>query len=172
MRRIFVFLILFLFCFSWQTCAKQLSIQDIMDNLPEIKNTYCDFTQEKYISNSGIKLVSGGKFQFDKENGVIFETLYPIQNTISYSASANQKINRIVNAISNQNFSALEKNFDLVFDEKETSWYLQLTPKTDSQMAQVLKFIELSGNKQSIEKIHIYNVNSDYTLLKFSCPKE
>ena len=62
------------------------SADSVAKNLPELNSTSCKFSQEKSFKNTTLK--SGGNFQFIKDKGVIFETLYPVKSTTSYKNSS------------------------------------------------------------------------------------
>ena len=137
--------------------------KQIMDSIPEIKNITCKFTQEKTIPNSPAILKSGGNFSFQKEQGVIFETLYPVQITTTYNK--NEQINKIISDIARKNYSSLEKNFRFFFKKQDKNWELGLIP-TNSQIKQYLKRIYITGD-DDIKAIRIDNIDESYTKIIF-----
>ena len=68
-------------------------------------------------------------FKFDKNEGIFFETTYPIKSTTSYSNKDNQQINDIILAISNKKYSKLDKMFDFYYEKKGLIWTWGLKPK-------------------------------------------
>lgn len=137
--------------------------------LPAFNSTSCKFSQTKILVNKGstnVTLKSGGDFQFIKDKGVIFETKYPIESVSSYTSSQNKYVSSIINAISNKNYTFLEKNFDLYYIKPSEQWELVLVPKPASSAAQHLKMIYLKGNKH-ISFLAIETVNSK-TSINFS----
>ncbi len=167
-----IFLILILFLFSPKVLAdvfdKPSNVSSVVKSLPEIKNVSCKFTQEKFIANSAMTLKSGGNFVFDRNNGVIFETLYPVKSTVSYSSNSNKQINRVVNSIINKNYSDLEKNFNIYFEKNSLLWSLGLIPRRETATAEVIDKLKISGNSY-IKTIEIKTIGGDITTLNFTC---
>lgn len=81
--------------------------KNIAKNMPSLKDAVCTFTQEKTIGSTSLK--SGGNFKFIKSKGAIFETEYPIKSTVSYTSAQNKQMNEVIMAISNKNYSYLDK---------------------------------------------------------------
>lgn len=143
-------------------------IKDVVNNLPPMKSVSCTFKQQKTFGNTTLN--SGGDFQFIENKGVIFKTKYPIQSTTTYSSASNKQINDIILAISNKNYSYLEKNFDINFEKSaNNSWILNLAPKNSTVKAH-LKSIYINGDT-GIKRIVINSVNSGKTDISFICGK-
>ena len=87
--------------------------QTVVESLPQFNSISCKFTQEKVFPQRTLQ--SGGNFHFIKEKGVIFETLYPVKTTTSYTSSGNKQINEIITSIANKNYSVINKNFNLFY---------------------------------------------------------
>ena len=146
--------------FSHKVRPKDISI-------PEFKNASCKFTQEKYLNNSTNVLKSGGDFQFFAKKGVIFNTLYPVKYTTSYTSGQNKYITDIIISISKKDYSYIEKNFDIYFQKYGSKWELALKPKAKSPAASHLKNIIISGNT-GIDQININTLNNGSTKLNFT----
>ncbi len=135
--------------------------------VPQYKNVSCKFTQTKTIPNSQAYVKSGGNFKFKSENGVIFETLYPIKTTTSYTTGQNKRISDIITAVSKKDYSYLNKNFDLFYIKNNAGWKLALKPKTSSKAGSVMNSIIISGG-QFINQIDINTLNSGNTNINFT----
>ena len=101
--------------FNHPSTSKAISSQ-----MPKLKDVSCKFTQEKYIGSAVLK--SGGNFQFVKNKGAIFETLYPIKSTVSYTSAQNKQMNDVIVAVSNRNYSYLDRNFSLFYKKENNNW--------------------------------------------------
>ena len=138
--------------------------KEISNNMPELKNASCKFTQEKHLDSAVLK--SGGNFKFVKDKGAIFETLYPIKSTDSYTSAKNKQINEIMNAVSNKKFAYLDKNFNLYFAKENDLWTIGLKPKKDSAVSSQLHDIIIKG-KSDIKFIKISTVKNGTTEISF-----
>ena len=134
--------------------------------MPVLKDASCTFTQEKYIGS--VVLKSGGNFKFIKNKGAIFETLYPIKSTVSYTSSQNKQMNDVIVAISNKNFAYLDKNFNLYYKNENGRWTVGLKPKNGSAAASQLNDIVVKG-LVDIDNIRINTVKNGITDISFKC---
>lgn len=153
-----IFFIFFLLS-SQVVFAQPLS--DIIDEIPAYESIKCKFRQEKQISDMVLK--SSGDFVFEKGKGVIFYTTYPIKNTTAYTTREYRQINNIINAISNKDYSRLEKDFEFVFDKP----ILKLHPKQSTPAYNYLKAIEIQTGKTKIDKIVISTCDGTKTTIYF-----
>ena len=149
---------------------KQVLFNDVISELPSFSDVSCKFSQEKYLKNSGVSLLSGGNFYFKKSSGITFETLYPINSIVSYTKNSNRQIGKIIDAISNKNYSFIDKNFKVYFEKKSNLWILVLVPQNNMHASEVLDYIEISGNN-TIDSIIVKSLNGDKTKLQFVCPR-
>ena len=147
--------------FSHPSTSRAISAQML-----KLKDVSCKFTQEKYIGSAVLK--SGGNFQFIKGKGAIFETLYPIKSTVSYTSSQNKQMNDIIVAISNRNYSYLDKNFSLFYKKENNNWIIGLKPKKGSVTASQLHDIIIKGNVD-INNIKIDTIKNGTTDINFKC---
>ena len=139
---------------------------DVAEKLPQLHSVVCKFTQEKTLKNKTLK--SGGNFEFIKDKGVIFETLYPVKTTSSYTSSQNKQISDIITGIANKDYSFINKNFNLFYISENLNWTLALTPKKKSPAYGQLESIIIYG-KDDINSLKINTTNGMNTSINFSC---
>ena len=138
----------------------------ISSQMPKLKGVSCKFTQEKYIGSAVLK--SGGNFQFVKNKGAIFETLYPIKSTVSYTSAQNKQMNDVIVAVSNRNYSYLDRNFSLFYKKENNNWTIGLKPKKGSVTASQLHDIVIKGSVD-INNIKIDTTKNGITDIHFKC---
>ncbi len=139
---------------------------EVAEKLPPLNNITCKFTQEKTFKNKTVK--SGGNFEFIKDKGVIFETLYPVKSTSTYTSEGNKQISGIITGIANKNYSYINKNFNLFYISSAANWTLALKPKEKSPAFGQLESITINGTK-SINKMIIETTNGVTTEINFYC---
>lgn len=169
MKKIIFILSLFLIsssCYAQEEVFNHKVLTDAIEIAP-FRDVVCKFEQEKTIPASNSIIKSGGDFKFVLKKGVIFETLYPVKYTTSYTSKENKYVNDIIVGISKKNFSQIEKTFDVHYMKQNEKWVLGLTPKADSPAALQLKNIIIFGQKD-IDRIYINTINNGSTKLKFS----
>lgn len=171
MRKIFIFLLIILFgmsiCFASDDVFNHPSTSKaISSQMPKLKDVSCKFTQEKYIGSAVLK--SGGNFQFVKNKGAIFETLYPIKSTVSYTSAQNKQMNDVIVAVSNRNYSYLDRNFLLFYKKENNNWTIGLKPKKGSVTASQLHDIVIKGSVD-INNIKIDTIKNGITDIHFKC---
>ena len=147
--------------FNHPSTSKAISSQ-----MPKLKDVSCKFTQEKYIGSAVLK--SGGNFQFVKNKGAIFETLYPIKSTVSYTSAQNKQMNDVIVAVSNRNYSYLDRNFSLFYKKENNNWTIGLKPKKGSVTASQLHDIVIKGSVD-INNIKIDTIKNGITDIHFKC---
>lgn len=147
--------------FNHPSTSKAISSQ-----MPKLKDVSCKFTQEKYINS--VVLKSGGNFKFVKSKGAIFETLYPIKSTVSYTSAQNKQMNDVIVAVSNKNYSYLDKNFSLYYKRENGNWTIGLKPKKGTIIASQLNNIIIKGNVD-INNIKIDAIKNGTTDIHFKC---
>ncbi len=147
--------------FNYPSNAKEIS-----SKMPKLRDVSCKFTQEKHIGSAILK--SGGNFKFVRGKGAIFETLYPIKSTVSYNSSQNKQMNDVIVAISNKNYSYLDRNFDLYYVRENNYWTVGLKPKHGSAVSSQLNYIIVKG-ETDISNIKIGTVKNGITDIFFKC---
>lgn len=135
--------------------------------LPQYRLVSCNFTQVKTIPNSAAEVKSGGIFKYRSDNGVIFETTYPVRATVAYTTEQSKKIAEIISAITRKDSTYLNQNFDLYYIKNEKDWRLSLTPKKTSKTASVMQSIIIEG-AQYINQIDINTIKSGNTKINFT----
>ena len=171
MRKTFIFLLIILSgmstCFASDDVFNHPSTSKaISSQMPKLKDVSCKFTQEKYIGSAVLK--SGGNFQFVKNKGAIFETLYPIKSTVSYTSAQNKQMNDVIVAVSNRNYSYLDRNFLLFYKKENNNWTIGLKPKKGSITASQLHDIVIKGSVD-INNIKIDTIKNGITDIHFKC---
>lgn len=140
--------------------------REVAEKLPQLNSVTCKFTQEKTIRNKTLK--SGGNFKFIKDKGVIFETLYPVKSTSTYTSDSNKQISGIITGIANKDYSYINKNFNLFYISSAANWTFALKPKEKSPAFGQLESITINGTK-SINKMIIETTNGVTTEINFYC---
>ena len=168
MKKLSLFLILCFLSISVQANVYEhkATLETISKKIPQMENIKCKFKQEKTLQNIQKPVLSSGDFEFKKNEGVYFYTTYPIKSNVSYSGKNYKQINNVVSAISNKNFSKLEKEFDFYFEESDSQWRLGLKPK-DKELSNYLSQITVEGENY-IRKINIVQKNGNQTTIWFS----
>ena len=169
MKKLFITLLSFLIISSANASEEVFNHKVSTDviKIAPFRDVVCKFEQEKTIPASNTTIKSGGDFRFVLKKGVIFETLYPVKYTTSYTSKENKYVNDIIVGISKKNFSQIEKTFDIHYMKQNEKWVLGLIPKADSPAALQLKNIIIFGQKD-IDRIYINTINNGSTKLKFS----
>ena len=163
-----ILLVSFICVNSVMAFGSRKNAREIAEQIPELKNISCKFTQKKIQED--LVLNSGGNFKFISDKGVVFETLYPIKMITTYNSPRNKHINDIILAVSKKDYTYLDKNFDLSFTKLDDKWQLVLNPKKDV-IKKHLNSVTIDGSKD-IDRIFIDTVNSGQTEILFECGKE
>lgn len=150
--------------FAFNVFDAPASVADIVKIIPEFKDVNCQFRQEKFVPTSNITLVSGGKFKFEKNKGVTFYVMYPINTTISYSNKDFKQISNVLNAISNKSYTSLEKDFNFFFQKSKSFWIIGLVPKNNSPLHKRIKSIQIEGESSISKMIILFGDNSRSTI--------
>lgn len=135
--------------------------------VPEYGLVNCKFSQIKTIPNSASGLKSGGNFRFNPAKGVVFETLYPIKSTTSYTSDENKRISDVIISVTRKDYSWLNKNFDLYYVKTGAEWRLALKPKKVNKASGMLDSIIIAGSKY-INEIDINTLKSGSTKINFT----
>jgi len=106
-------------------------------------------------------------FSFDITKGVVFETLYPVKSTTAYTTEQSKRISDIIIAISNKDYSYINKNFDTYYVKSYSNWELALKPQKTSKAQNVMNSIVIYGNNY-IDKLEINTVKSGNTKISFT----
>ena len=142
------------------------ALSSIAEKIPVIESVKCKFKQEKTMPNIAKPLVSGGDFEFVKDKGVYFYTLYPIKSTVDYTNKNYKQVNDIVKAISAKKYEKLEKEFSFFFTGNSGNWTLGLKPKQNSPAKNYITSITIQGSSY-INQININQTNGNKTAIWF-----
>ena len=176
-QKVRFFLLLTVVSFSTSTLA---TLQDTIFN--KAKNTESInslFIQERKISVLPLPLISTGKFQFHYQEGLLWETLEPVQSRIIISKKGIQaednfakteikgssQLGQILLSLFSGDLATLETYFFIIIKGDVNKWNLLLKPKNSLLSAQIAS-ISIEG-KESIESIYLVETNGDSSSLKF-----
>ena len=167
MKNLKLLIIVFFLSLSVQADVfdQKSDIQTISKKIPQMDNIKCKFRQEKIIQNIQKPVISGGDFEFKKNEGVYFYTTYPVKSGVSYSGKNYKQVNDIINAISNKKYSRLDNEFNFYFEKNNSDWILGLKPK-DDEVSKYLSQITIEGSNR-INKINIVQKNGNRTTIWF-----
>ena len=190
--------LLAIFTFTLSTAAfENLKIQTVKSMEPEFKvlskalsttkTLKANFTQSKKIKVLKRPLKSSGELIFDRAVGVYWKLTKPFESTViidnnklvsidddgkKVSIKAEDKpmlygFTKIFLSIFSGNTEELKKHFVIYYGKKESAWEIGLTPKSIG-LKKVLNKILLSGEKESVSTITLWESNGDITEIKFS----
>ena len=167
MKKIFLILTLLLFsCAHADIFNYPNKLEYISKQIPDLKSIKCTFREEKNLVNIEKPLVSGGDFEFIKGKGVYFHTKYPVESSVSYTASGYKRINDIINAIASKRYSKLEKEFNFYYEKNDIVWSIGLKPKKNSDAYNYINSVILYGTSY-INRIIINQTNGNKTSIWF-----
>ena len=173
-----------------------LAAQQASPSIPEVltahlKNTpmlHVEFVQTRTLAALSRPLKTTGRLVLSKDHGVIWQVRKPINLTyvvglkgmmeVGPDGKAKQKsakdvpvvaqMGRILQALLQGRWSALEDYFTLRGEGKADRWKIMLVPKP--QTAAFLKGVQVTGGK-FIERIHVDEVSGDGMDLVFDHPR-
>ena len=173
-----LFLMLTLVCFSTSIFS---TLKDtIFNQAKDTKSINSSFIQERRISVLPLPLVSTGKFKFQYQEGILWETLKPIQSTIIISENGIQEennferteiggssqIGKVLLGLFSGDLASLESYFFIVTKGDVNKWNLFLEPKNSLVSSQIAS-ISIEG-RESVESIYLVEANGDSSRLKFN----
>jgi hypothetical protein len=145
----------------------KISAKELSKILPTLNDIDCKFKQEKVLKNINKPLISGGNFSFKKQEGIFFETTYPIKSTTSYTNKDCEQINEIIMAISNKKSTKLDSKFNFYYEKLENIWTLGLRPKEKTNIDKYIDSITIKG-LDNIQEIVILMKDGSKTTQWFS----
>ena len=176
--KVHFFLLLITVSFSTPTFA---TLQDIIFNkAKDIESINSLFIQERKISVLPLPLITTGKFQFHYQEGLLLETLDPVQSRIIISEKGikveenlaeteikgSSQLGKILLSLFLGDLASLEEYFFIVTKGDVNKWNIFLKPKNSLVSAQIAS-ISVAG-KESVESIHLVETNGDSSNLKFN----
>lgn len=133
------------------------------------------FTQQRHISVLSMPLRSSGEFNFDKTDGLIWQTLSPINNTVKINRDqgvlagstakgftavpASHMLAEIFLGVFSGDLASLEQLFAIEPVATDGGWRIKLTP-TLAAMQDYIDVIYLNG-EQEISAINLHEKNGD-----------
>jgi len=169
--------------------------KDIVEKAKSVRTIKSDFKQEKVLSFLSKKIVSGGKFIFEKKdsvNKVKWEYTVPFKYTIvidgsrifmkdsnrvtSFEMSSSrvfEEINRIMVGSLNGTILNDSENFFINIEKKGRELNVFMTPRDKSEMSKYFKTIEmiLDKNDLTVSRLSMIEVSGDRTDLFFTGKK-
>ena len=173
-----LFLMLTLVCFSTSIFS---TLKDtIFNQAKDTKSINSSFIQERRISVLPLPLVSTGNFKFQYQEGILWETLKPIQSTIIISENGIQEennferteiggssqIGKVLLGLFSGDLASLESYFFIVTKGDVNKWNLFLEPKNSLVSSQIAS-ISIEG-RESVDSIYLVEANGDSSSLKFN----
>jgi len=163
-------------------------IRRITQACSEVSSIECAFRQEKDMSVMAEKIVSGGRFWFEKEKKLRWEYTDPFSYLIIISGDQmmvrdDQKVN-LINIQSNKVFREINtmivgairgtlledrKNFAASLEENAQQWIATLIPQ-NPKVRESLSEITIFFNKRdlSVDRLIMRESSGDYTRINFS----
>lgn len=160
-------------------------IEKVQERLVLDKVVSGRFQQDKYIAVLPQPLRSEGRFSYDPEQGLDWETLSPIANRLRFNeqgivqtvdskvvweVDAGQPavvtISQVMSSVLAMNWEVLQEYFMLSGSVSADSWQLHLEPR-EAVLKQVVDAIAISGNRD-VESLTLMEANGDRTEIKFS----
>ena len=176
-QKVHFFLLLNVVFFS--TSAFATLQETIFNKAKDTESINSLFIQERKISVLPLPLISTGKFQFHYQEGLLLETLEPVQSRIIISKKGIQtednfvktemkgssQLGKILLSLFSGDLASLEAYFFIIIKGDVNKWNLLLKPKNSLVSAQIAS-ISIEG-KESVESIYLVETNGDSSSLKF-----
>ena len=156
------------------------TLQDeVFNKAKDTKSINSLFIQERKISVLPLPLVSTGKFKFHYQEGILWETLKPVQSKIIISKKGIQaednfvrteiegssQLGKVLLSLFSGDLASLESYFFIGIKGDVNKWNLFLEPK-NSLMSSQIASISIEG-RESVESIYLVETNGDSSSLKF-----
>ena len=163
--------------------------QQLLPQLQHLNSLEGEFSQQRHIRVLSLPLISTGSFNYKRGQGLIWETLTPIQNRVEISPgqgivmtnnheavqtiASSQFLAEIFLAVFSGDMRQIETLFTIENQSKEQQpsdnhWTLRLTPN-DKRIASHISSIHLKGS-QRIEAISLREANGDSTEISLQVP--
>ena len=165
----YLFIITILVCTSLQASV----VNQLQQHSAKIASVSGTFEQTRKIAVLPLPLTSNGHFSYHRDQGLIWETLHPVKNTLKLpgeSSTTNTTldqhsfISKLILGVLSGNFRNLEDQFTIKQQEQQ-HWQLLLTPK-NKDIANHLQQVELQGTDFT-EQITITETNGDISRITF-----
>lgn len=138
-----------------------------------------EFRQEKYLSFVKTPFVSTGEFNLERESGLFWHVMEPIESTMLVQEGHvtldgkrvdDQGVGRLITTVMlgfmEGNLSVLTETFDVSTDIVDTGWTMSLTPKS-SRLRAAIEQVRIQGT-QYLSAIEIVDAEQNRTLMQFT----
>lgn len=161
--------------------------RQLNDKTLSVKSIACDFVQEQYLSVFSSKVVSKGKFYYQKSDKIKLDYTSPTKyamvingsslattsfgKTTVVSLGGNPtmgKMRDLLTACMTGDLSKLDGSFNLACYVSELDYKIVITPKSEAIRTYLLKMeIHLDRNDMSVTGLTMYETENDYTQYRF-----
>ena len=175
--------------FTLRLCSMFLALSvlpsqadDLLLNISEkarlINSIHGVFTQKRKIFALPLPIESSGNYQYKKNEGVQWRTLYPIESLLLVTSESvlvdgktstqptARKFSQIILSVFSGELDALREQFHVSVKGERTDWRLILVPKTELVAARIT-CVHISGSVVT-ERVEIYEANKDVILISLS----
>lgn len=179
-----VLVALFTIFFSSALIAAEL--QELEQLMQVREELYGDFEQVKYVKAMDTELNSSGSFAFHRNQSILWQTSWPIENTIELSrdtmvnrqngqelARLDTQTNPVVTVFSDiffgvmtSDWSQLERYFSITLEPQDRGWKVHLVP-IDVNVRKIISGVDLEGNSY-LKRVLFYEETGDRTEIQFS----
>jgi hypothetical protein len=148
------------------------------------QRTAGSFTQEKFIAVLPQPLQSHGHFSYDPKSGLVWETLAPIANKVTFDQQGIRQsvegetvweigakqpavttITQVISSVLAADWQSLQAYFAINGSLGSNGWMLRLEPR-DEVLAQIVKTIVLQGDRE-LSRMTLMEANGDRTEIRF-----
>lgn len=135
------------------------------------------FVQRRIITVLPMPLNSSGLFSYDREQGIHWQTLQPIESCLritssevlvngdSFNNPGSAQFARILLSIFSGQYEILLEQFSLDASGDEKRWQLILTPRNDLVATRLIQIL-ISGT-DTVELVEIQEINGDKRTISF-----
>ena len=167
----------FLFFLNSNKSIAQNTNQDLQNHIRKLTSVIGNFEQKKHIKILKLPLLSYGVFSYKKEDGLIWQTLRPIESMIKITekngtlsgknenslkvVTSSNLISEIFLGVLSGNMDKIDEIFQIKDQQVESGWELLLIPKS-KRLGDYISTILISG-KTDIESITLNESSGDIT---------
>lgn len=147
-------------------------LQHISQQAERIESMRGEFRQTKTLGMLPQPIVSSGAFEFSQQQGIVWQTQQPLQNTLilkpvdatslrdqSQKQTQNHLVGDLFMRLLTGDFTQLQQWFTLKVSGEQQAWTITLIPLSDA-LATYIKTITIAGGNYS-ESIIIEEQNGD-----------
>ena len=159
-------------CAGVAQAAAPVLLDQVLDGLAQHSAVRARFTQTRENPALATPQVSTGKLLFVNGNGMLWQVESPYDETLAFTSrhsgrvtpegrvqsQRNQRgiaeVSRMLQSLLAGHTTEVTRQFDIAAEGDAAAWLLRFTPQQE-RMARVLAAIELTGNKDYLQSIHI-----------------